>query len=162
MYVSFFFKLKLSQNLFQDTTRVTNSLEPDQGWQFCQTLSGSKLLPKFTCRWQKSSLGQIKKILVFRVTLPYLNLLVTPRILFLISCILKGEMPLPFKMHEIIFFPEKNMKKSVPTLKFSDPVTWKTQLTLIFLFGLSWISHKEWLWAYAINITILWAAQGSR
>ena len=53
-----------------------------------------------------------KKIPVFRVTQPYLNLLVKPRIIFrfsgeknIILCILKGEMP--FKMHKIIFFFQK-------------------------------------------------------
>ena len=82
-------------------------------------------------------LGQIKKIPAFRVTRPYLNLLVKPRIFFrfsgknmilsilkgispfklhklifwkkmLILCILKGEMP--FKMHKIIFFPKNKTK----------------------------------------------------
>ena len=63
-----------------------------------------------------------KKNPVFRVTQPYLNLLVKPRIFFMFSgkniilSILKGEMP--FKMHKIIFFPEKKNKKKirVPTL----------------------------------------------
>ena len=43
---------------------------------------------------------------------------------------------MPFKMHKIIFFPEKKiiMKKQVPTLpKFFRHVTLNT---LIFLFGL--------------------------
>ena len=56
------------------------------------------------------SLGQIKKN-VFRVTRPYLNLLVKPRFFFgflekkyIILCILKGEMPeMPFKMLKIIY-----------------------------------------------------------
>ena len=49
-----------------------------------------------------------KKIPVFRVTPPYLNSLVKPRIFFRFSGknrilgILKGKMP--FKMHKIIFF----------------------------------------------------------
>ena len=49
----------------------------------------------------------------FRVTWPYLNLLLKPRFVsgFLEKiknlCNLKGEMP--FKMHKIIFFPEKKM-----------------------------------------------------
>ena len=77
-----------------------------------------------------------KKIPVFRLTLPNLNLLVKPRIFsgFLVKniilCILKGEMP--FKMHEItFFFPEKkNGDKYVPTLpKIFRPSK------LIFLFG---------------------------
>ena len=58
-------------------------------------------------------LGQIKKKTVFRVTRPYLDLLVKPRIFSgfseknIISCILKGN--LPFKMHKIVFFPEKKL-----------------------------------------------------
>ena len=54
-----------------------------------------------------------KKVPVFRVTRPYQNLLVKPRIVFrfsekyIILCILKGEMPL--KMHKIIFLPEKKI-----------------------------------------------------
>ena len=50
-----------------------------------------------------------KKIPVFRVTRPYLNLLVKPRILLRFSgknrilCILKGKMP--FNMHNF-FFPD--------------------------------------------------------
>ena len=49
---------------------------------------------------------------LFRVTRPYHNLRVKPRIISgfqeetIIVCILKGEMP--FKMHKILFFPEKN------------------------------------------------------
>ena len=64
----------------------------------------------------------IKKIPVFRVTQPYLNLLVKPRIFFrfsgknIILCILKGEMS--FKMHKIVFFSRKKKLKTicVPTL----------------------------------------------
>ena len=57
---------------------------------------------------------------VFRVTRPYLNLLLKPRIFsgflekkfFLIFCILKGI--LPFKMHKIIFlFPKKKEFKNI-------------------------------------------------
>ena len=65
---------------------------------------------------------------MFRVTRPYLNLLLKPGIFFRFSgknkilCILKGGMP--FKMHEIIFFPEKKIIKKnyvcLPYLKFSD------------------------------------------
>ena len=57
-----------------------------------------------------SELGQIKNN-VFRVTRPYLNLLVKPRIFscflekYIILCILKGEMP--FKMHKIVYFFRK-------------------------------------------------------
>ena len=79
-------------------------------------------------------LGQIRKIPVFRVTRPYLNLLVKPRIFsgclekYIILRILKGEMP--FKMHKIIFFPKKknNLKKKKDAyLKFSEPLP-KTHL----------------------------------
>ena len=66
--------------------------------------------PSFS--YNNISLGQIKEIPVFRVTLPYLFTGET-QIFFqgffekdIILCILKGEMP--FKMHKIIFFPEKN------------------------------------------------------
>ena len=72
-----------------------------------------------------------KNIPVFRVTRPYLNLLVKPRIFSgfsgknIILCILKGEMP--FKMHKIIYFSPKTkyLKKwYVPTLcKIFRPVT---------------------------------------
>ena len=67
--------------------------------------------------------GQIK-ILVFNVTRPYLNVLVNPRIFrfsgeffFIISCILKGEMP--FKIIELHIFSEKKYV-CLPSLKFSD------------------------------------------
>ena len=76
-----------------------------------------------------------KKRPVFRVTQPYLNLLVKPGIFSsflgkkLFLCILKGEML--FKMQKIIyFFPEKNnLKKYVclPYLNLSDPLP-KTHL----------------------------------
>ena len=78
---------------------------------------------------------------VFRVTTPYLNILVKPRIIFrfsgkyIILCILKGEMP--FKMHKIIFFSRKKIIKKicVPTLpKIFRPVT---RNTLFLLFGLN-------------------------
>ena len=54
-----------------------------------------------------------KKISVFRLTRSYLNLLVKPRIFVrfygnnIILCIFKGKMP--FRVHKIIFFPEKNI-----------------------------------------------------
>ena len=72
--------------------------------------------------------GQIKNISVFRVTLPYLNLLVKPRVFscflekYIILCILKGKMPikmhkiiyfLPFKMHKIIYFLPFKMHKII-------------------------------------------------
>ena len=68
-----------------------------------------------------------KKIHVLRVTRPYINLLVKPRIFSgflgknIILCILKGK--LPFKMHKIIYiFPEKKITKKInvclPYLKF--------------------------------------------
>ena len=50
---------------------------------------------------------------VFRLTQPYLNLLMKPRIFFkfsgknIILCILEGEKP--FKMHKILLFSRKNM-----------------------------------------------------
>ena len=75
----------------------------------------------------KYILGQIK-IPVFRVTRPYLNLLVKNRIYYrfsgkiIILCVLKGKMP--FKMHKnIYFFPEKKVKKYVclSYLKCSHP-----------------------------------------
>ena len=54
-----------------------------------------------------------KKIPVFRVTVPYLNLLVKPKksgfLEKVILCILKGE--IPFKMHKIIFSRKKIIKK---------------------------------------------------
>ena len=78
-------------------------------------------------------------ISVFRVTGPYLNILVKPRIFFRFSgkstilCILKGEMP--SKMHKIIFFPDK---KCVPTLpKDFRPVT---QNTYFFIWP-KWRTH---------------------
>ena len=52
---------------------------------------------------------------------------------------LKGKMP--FKMHKIIFFPEKKImkKKCVPTLpKIFRPINGNT---LIFIFGLI---HLKW------------------
>ena len=62
----------------------------------------------------KVLIGLNKKNTMFRVTGPYLNLLVKLRFFLgfleknIMLCILKGE--LPFKMHEIIFFPRnKNM-----------------------------------------------------
>ena len=69
---------------------------------------------------------------MFRVTPPYVNLLVKPRIFpsfsgfpekNIILCILKGK--IPFKMHKIIFFFRKNEEKNVylPYLKFSDPLS---------------------------------------
>ena len=75
------------------------------------------------------------KIPVFRVTQPYINLLVEPRIFFMFSgkskilYILKGKMP--FKMDKIAFFPEKIC---VPTLhNIFRPVT-LNQLIFLFIF----------------------------
>ena len=53
---------------------------------------------------------------VFRVTQPYLNLLVKFRFSGkkIILCTLRGEMP--FKMHKIVFFSRK--KNAYPTLNF--------------------------------------------
>ena len=59
---------------------------------------------------------------VFRVTRPYLKLLLKPRFFFqilwkkMILCILKGKMPL--KMHKIIFFREKLIKKQIVYLSY--------------------------------------------
>ena len=58
-------------------------------------------------RFFLGSIRPNKKRPVFKVTRPYLNLLVKPRFFRfsgknIILCILKGEMP--FKMHKIIFF----------------------------------------------------------
>ena len=69
---------------------------------------------------------------VLRVTRPYLNLLVKPRIFSsflkkcIILCILKGEMP--FKMHKKKKFPEKNV---CLLAKHFRPITRNTY----FLFG---------------------------
>ena len=50
---------------------------------------------------------QNKKISVFRVDQLYLNILFSDFLeKNIILCILKGEMP--FKMHKIIYFPDKN------------------------------------------------------
>ena len=76
-----------------------------------------------------------KKIPIFRVTRPYLNLLVKPRIFLgfleehIILYILKGEMS--FKMHEIIFFSRKICVSTLPKLFRPFPGN-----ILIFLFGL--------------------------
>ena len=95
-------------------------------------------------------LGQIKKNPVFRVTRPYLNLLVKPRMFFRFSgknmmlCILKGEMP--SKMNKIIFFSRKKkyFKKYVclPYLKFSDPLP---ESHLFFYLALGVYSSNAWL-----------------
>ena len=59
-------------------------------------------------------LGQIK-IPVFRVTRPYLNLLMKPRISFRLSGQKYNFMHFerPFKMHQNHIFPEKIIKKNV-------------------------------------------------
>ena len=70
-----------------------------------------------------------KKIPMSRVTRPYLNLLVKPKISFrfsekkknIILCILKGEMA--FNVHNYIFIPDIFFKNvCLPYLKFSDPL----------------------------------------
>ena len=77
-----------------------------------------------------------KNIPVFRIIRPYLNLLVKPRIFSgflersIISCILKAYFF--YKMHKIIFFPEKSYV-FLHKLKFLDPFS----ATLIYIFGLS-------------------------
>ena len=82
-----------------------------------------------------------KSIPVFRVTQPYLNLLVKPGIFTgllekkITLCILKGEMP--FKMHKIIFFSRKKYIKKMcayPTQKLSDLLT---ETHLFFYLALS-------------------------
>ena len=52
--------------------------------------------------WDQISKAKIKKKTVFRVTWPYLNLLVKPRIFFRFS-----EKDIIFKMHKIIYFFQK-------------------------------------------------------
>ena len=85
----------------------------------------------------KHVLGQIKKP-VFRVTGPYLNLLMKSRIFYrfsgknIILCFLKGKMP--FKMHKIIFFSRKKYVW-LPYLKFSDPLP-ETHCDLLFYLAL--------------------------
>ena len=75
-------------------------------------------------QWARHHLDQIKKIPVFRVTRPYLNLLVKTRVFSgflggeIILCTLKGE-----KLFKNYISFQK--KYSVPTLpKFFRPVTW--------------------------------------
>ena len=86
---------------------------------------------------------------MFRVTRPFLNLLIKHKRFFwnkyIILCILKGKSP--FKMHNIIFFSRKKYEKKIyvclPYLKISDPLP-ETHLFLsdplpethLFLFGL--------------------------
>ena len=83
-----------------------------------------------------------KKIPVFRVTGPYLNLLVKPRIFFrfsgknIILCILKGKIAFS-KIIKLYFFSRKKLLKKIyvclPYLKFSDPL-----LETHLLFYLAW------------------------
>ena len=62
----------------------------------------------YTVYWDVHIVRPNKKFPVFRVTRPYLNLLVIHSFFFrfsgknIILCILKGEMP--FKRHKIVFF----------------------------------------------------------
>ena len=93
-----------------------------------------------------------KTIPVFRVTQPYLNLLVKPRNVFrfsgknIILCIFKSKMP--FKMHKIIFFSRKKKDKKkyvcLPILKFSDPLP-ETRLFfyLALLYQYVWEIHQN-------------------
>ena len=79
-----------------------------------------------------SRIWQNKKLLVFRVTRPYLNLLVKHRIFSgfleknIILCILKVKMPFKMLNFFLLFFPgEKKFRKRnvcLPYLKFSDPL----------------------------------------
>ena len=60
---------------------------------------------------------------MFRVTRPYLNLLVKPRIFFRFSekiFFIHFEGISPFKVHKIIFFPEIKIYVCLPYLKISD------------------------------------------
>ena len=103
---------------------------------------------------------------MFRVTQPYLNLRVRPRILScfigknIILCILKDE--LPFKMH--IFFPERKTIKHVcayPTLKFSDPLPetliffiWPyCSLTITCVFVIMCLFLLVLLWHFLVILT---------
>ena len=107
------FKLKIS---FINTIRVLNILDPDQArhivWPELAPNYLQRLSADVTNRQRVTlTIRPHKKIPVFSVTQPYLNLLVKPRILFrfsgkkyIILCILIGEMP--FKMHKVIFFPD--------------------------------------------------------
>ena len=80
-------------------------------------------------------ISQIKKP-VFKVTRPYLNLSVKPRIVSgfldknIILCILKGAMP--FKMHKIIFFSRKKDMCAYHTKYFQT----RYLKHIHFLFGL--------------------------
>ena len=73
------------------------------------------------------------KIPMFRVTRPYLNLLVKPSIFFQVFwkkinlCILKGEMP--FQMHKIILFSER---KKIKQNMCACPLP-KTHLFFLFI-----------------------------
>ena len=88
--------------------------------------------------------GQIEKLPVFRVTRPYLNLLVEPRTFFRFSgkniIYMHFERQMSFKMYKIKFFSrKKKIKKYVclPDLKFSDPLP-KTHLFFIWPY-LFWV-----------------------
>ena len=70
-----------------------------------------------------------KKYLCFRLTRPYLILLVKPRIFFRFSG-KKINIKMPFKMHKILFFPIKIMC-AYPFKKLTE--------TPLFLFGHSFL-----------------------
>ena len=92
-----------------------------------------------------------KKIPVFRVTRPHLNLLVKPSIFFrfsgksIILCILKSI--LPFKRHEIIYFSIKKINKKpvcLPTKNFQT--CYPKHAYFLFGLSLSYISYlQEWI-----------------
>ena len=114
----------------------------------CVTLSPCMLLTVSIAQ------AKWKKIPVFRVARPYLNLPVKPRIFLrfsgknIILCILKGEMP--FKMNKIIFFPEKKLiikNVCLSYLKFSDLLP-ETHLYFIWPHP----SHTEQLLREWINL----------
>ena len=90
--------------------------------------------------------NKAKKLPVFRVTWPYLNLLMKPRFFFMFSgkniilCVLKSK--LPFKRHKVIFFQKIIQKRNcMPTLSYIfRPVThlyfylasWKSRFILLY------------------------------
>ena len=88
------------------------------------------------CHLSKLHLGQNKKIPVFRVTRPYLNLLVKPRIFLFFFWKIYNFMHFErlSKCIKLYFFPKKKRKKvCVTTLpKIFRPVT---RITHIFIFG---------------------------
>ena len=95
------------------------------------------------CDFCDNKVGPNKKnthVPVFRVTQPYLNLLVKHRTFFRFSG--KHIILFTLRRHKIIFFPEKIYVPSLP--KIFRPVT---QNTLIFLHGLAlFLGHYMRFW----------------